>query len=401
MKKRLRLLFVSKAVLSLLIVLVIYSILLTVGSYSFTLGSRYEKLSEIATNGEFAKNLNDPKNFITDFEFDMYIIKSDKSGVLNFNSNIPYEDVESYVDINILSDVYYKALETGETKGAIGDYLYVLMHRDDGNIIVISYAGILTETFNKILIYGYSVFFLTLILFTVVSIWVSNRAVKPIVQVYKKQQQFITDASHELKTPLAIINSNADVLILKNEDSKWVQGIKTQVSRMTNLVDDLLSLAELDEKNVEIKGTKFDLTSTVNGLVKHFEPVATSKQKPIVAKIEDNINYVGDEKAIQKIFSILLENAIKYGTIGKEITLSVKKQKKDVVIHLVNYADNLEKKNYNVLLERFYRLDSSRNSETGGTGIGLSILNSLILKHKGTINIFSKDAKRIEFEINM
>ena len=216
------------------------------------------------------------------------------------------------------------------------------------------------------------------------------------VNAYEKQKIFITDASHELKTPLAIINTSADVLEIENGNSKWLDNIHKQVNRMNELIGNMISLTKLEEEKELIK-IDFSLSDLVMDISKEFEDLANSVNKRIDLDLEKNISYNGDENLIRQFISILLDNSIKYSKENSDIKVKLYKQNRKIVFSVENEAENLQKKKYDELFERFYRSDLSRNSKTGGYGIGLSLAQSIVLRHKGKLYAESFDGKSIIF----
>lgn len=293
---------------------------------------------------------------------------------------------------NILEDI-----DLDVEKGYYEDFRYMVVEKDYGKIVVFLDNSKELSHFNNTLRTSilYSVFGILACL--IVLVIFSKKAVAPIVENYEKQKQFITDASHELKTPLAIIRSSAEVIEMQDSKSKWTKNIIGQTSRLSELINGLVSLVKLEEEIVKPSNSQFNFSDIVNNVVNEFRDIADEKQIMIISNIEHNLKYDGDEEDIKKIFSILFENALKYGK--NQINLNVRKKASKIKIEFSNQADNLEIKNYNILMERFYRLDESRNSQTGGYGIGLSIVNSIVNKYHGNINIESKDGATLYFHI--
>ena len=239
---------------------------------------------------------------------------------------------------------------------------------------------------------------MVLFLVALFSFLLSKKAVRPMVQAYKKQNAFITDASHELKTPLAIIKTSTDVLEMENGECKWTGNIHKQVNRLNELIGNLISLTKLDESD-ELEKFEFSFSDILSESVTDVKDYALSLNKNIIANIEKGISFKGNEELIRKVIYILLDNSIKYAKENSDINVNLSRQNRRIVFTIENEADNLEIKNYNVLFERFYRSDSSRNSKTGGYGIGLSIAQSIVLKHRGRISADSFDGKKIIFSV--
>ena len=291
-------------------------------------------------------------------------------------------------------------LAKGKHSGYYKGFKYVVENTDKGKLIafvdvVKDYNVFYSNLGNSVIISLLVLGFVTLFSFIL-----SKKAVAPMVQAYEKQNAFITDASHELKTPLAIINTSADVLEMEGGESKWTGNIHKQVNRLNGLIGNLISLTKLEESD-DLEKLDFSFSDVLNDCVMDVKDYATSLDKNIVTDIEKGISFKGDEKLIRQVIGILFDNAIKYAREKSDINVKLTKQNKKIVFTVENEADNLEIKNYNILFERFYRADSSRNSKTGGYGIGLSIAQSIVLKHKGKISADSVDGERIVFTVKL
>ena len=213
--------------------------------------------------------------------------------------------------------------------------------------------------------------------------------IAPIQETYIKQKQFITGASHELKTPLAIISSNADVLEMMNGDSKWTQNIHNQVDRLTSLVNSLVVFSRMEEKDT-VERTRFDLTNALESRIEDFNELANFQKKNIVTDIDSDLYYFGEEASIVQLMDILLENAIKYAPEDSGISVSLKKNRKYAILKVSNKA-TVQKGDLGKVFDRFYRLDESRNSAIKGYGIGLSMAQLIAEKHKETIRAYAPE----------
>ena len=289
-------------------------------------------------------------------------------------------------------------LSKGQSRGFYKGFKYLIEDTGKGKLIafvdVVKDYGVIYSNLGNSIIIGIVVLFLVALF----SFLLSKKAVRPMVQAYKKQNAFITDASHELKTPLAIIKTSADVLEMENGECKWTGNIHKQVNRLNELIGNLISLTKLDESD-ELERFEFSFSDILSESVTDVKDYALSLNKNIIANIEKGISFKGNEELIRKVIYILLDNSIKYAKENSDINVNLSRQNRRIVFTIENEADNLEIKNYNVLFERFYRSDSSRNSKTGGYGIGLSIAQSIVLKHRGRILADSFDGKKIIFSV--
>lgn len=334
--------------------------------------------------------------YLKNFSNRFFTVKTDnKKNVITVNTDDVFFTSASEA-VEYAKDV----LSSGKSRGYYGGFKYVVENTENGKLIAfvdvvkdfdVFYSNLGNSVVISFFVLGFVTFF---------SFVLSKKAVAPMVQAYEKQNAFITDASHELKTPLAIINTSADVLEMESGESKWIGNIHKQVNRLNGLIGNLISLTKLEESD-DLDRLEFSLSDTLDDCVMDVKDYALSLDKNIVTDIEKDISFKGDEKLIRQVIGILLDNAIKYAREKSDINVKLTKQNKKIVFTVENEADNLEIKNYNILFERFYRADSSRNSKTGGYGIGLSIAQSIVLKHKGKISADSFDGERIVFTVKL
>ena len=334
--------------------------------------------------------------YLKNFSNRFFTVKTDnKKNVITVNTDDVFFTSASEA-VEYAKDV----LSSGKSRGYYGGFKYVVENTENGKLIAfvdvvkdfdVFYSNLGNSVVISFFVLGFVTFF---------SFVLSKKAVAPMVQAYEKQNAFITDASHELQTPLAIINTSADVLEMESGESKWTGNIHKQVNRLNGLIGNLISLTKLEESD-DLDRLEFSLSDTLDDCVMDVKDYALSLDKNIVTDIEKDISFKGDEKLIRQVIGILLDNAIKYAREKSDINVKLTKQNKKIVFTVENEADNLEIKNYNILFERFYRADSSRNSKTGGYGIGLSIAQSIVLKHKGKISADSFDGERIVFTVKL
>jgi len=234
---------------------------------------------------------------------------------------------------------------------------------------------------------------LVLILLLILITLFSRRAVKPVLENMERQKQFITDAGHELKTPLSIISANADVLTMTGAGNEWVDSIRNQTERMGHLVQDLLTLARGEEVQ-EREHVSFNLSDAVLDTAMPFEVLAKTRGKTVTLDVTPDLIYVGNEGALRRLVSILMENALKYADADSAISLSLFREGKHTVLLQKNVCTPLpDKETLSHLFDRFYRADASRSREKGGFGIGLSIADGIVRAHKGKISASAEDGK--------
>ena len=214
--------------------------------------------------------------------------------------------------------------------------------------------------------------------------------VEPVEESFNKQKQFVSDASHELKTPLAVIEANADVLQTKVGESKWITYIQKEIQSMNKLVNDLLTLARMENTN-SANIQKFDLSKEVQMSVAVFESMIYEKDIKLETNINEGILFNGDKEDIKHIVSIILDNAIKHTKKEEKIIVNVQKEKSDVKIEIKNQGEPIPEEEQEKIFERFYRVDKSRNRNEKRYGLGLSIAKGLVEKYNGTIKATSSD----------
>lgn len=241
----------------------------------------------------------------------------------------------------------------------------------------------------------------SLILVLLLLIFLSKKAVSPIVETYARQKEFITDMSHELKTPLAIVKANTEVLELEHGNSSWTESTHKQIEKLNRLIIRLLSLAKLEEDRVKGKPEEFSLSHLLEEAGGNLRVLAEQKGNTLSCDISENLLFVGDPVGFRQLMDILLENAVKYSVVGSEISLSLKQEKHSYRIMVINYGENLKKGSYDQWFQRFYREEASRNSETGGFGLGLSMAKTLVKQHDGKISAYSPDKQRIVLQIDL
>ena len=292
-------------------------------------------------------------------------------------------------------------LNSKKTSGFIDDYKYKIANKEYGLFIVFVDVGRDLQIFYSFLRSSLIIGLIGIVAVFIIVLIFSKRAIAPIAESYEKQKQFITDAGHELKTPLTIISTNTDVLEIENGENQWTKSIHNQVLRLSNLVESLVSLTRMDEEKNQLTKKNFSLSDLVLGTAEQFQELSKSYDKDLVLNIEKGISYYGDEQSIILLTSILLDNALKYALKGSSISISLNKLGKHYILQTINQADDLNVGSYDIFFERFYRSNSSRNSKSGGYGIGLSLAKSIVLKHKGKIKAESIDGKTIIFSVQL
>ncbi len=287
----------------------------------------------------------------------------------------------------------------GKTQGYYNDYKFVKTQVGDGQMIIFLDCVSELEGVRNFLTLSISIG-LGIVVLIFILIWLfSSIAVKPIAESYEKQKRFITDANHEIKTPLAIISATNEVMEVEFGKNEWSDAVAKQIKKLNDLTEKLVFLSRMDEENANIPMSEFNLSETVLEVAEPFYHIAKATQKEFNLSVEPNVKCVGDTSLIGQLTSVLLENAFKYCTENGSVDLSLSKTASNVKLIVGNSAELKDTDNLDKLFDRFYRPDSSRNSETGGNGIGLSIAKSIVNIHKGKISARSDDGKYIAFKV--
>ena len=300
-----------------------------------------------------------------------------------------YRDDSLLPDQDALQDKVIEAIKVGKTSGFIGSYRFLKVESNVGNLILFLNCQRELDSFESFLKNSILISFVVIVSVLILVILVSKKVIAPIQETYIKQKQFITGASHELKTPLAIISSNADVLEMEHGDSKWTNNIHNQVERLTSLVNSLVVFSRMEEKDT-VERVSFDLTEVLQSRIADFNELASFQKKYIVTNITSNLNYYGEKESIIQLMDILLENSIKYAPENSDILVSLEKNRKYAILKVSNKAD-VKKGDLSKVFDRFYRLDESRNSTIKGYGIGLSMAQLIAEKHRETIRAYSPE----------
>ncbi len=292
-----------------------------------------------------------------------------------------------------------KVIHDGGTRGWQGNFRYKVYNTVRGTGIVFV-DGSMNRSMTRTLIWtAAAVLLFCMLIISAVIIAVSKRVVRPIAQSYEKQKQFITDANHELKTPLTLILTNLDIVESELGHSEWLDDIRTEGQRMSALVAQLTALSRLDEDTPQMPVTDFAFSDVCRDTVSEFAPLIDSKELKLTAYIQPEINLRGDEGAIRRLVAILLDNAVKYCDPGGEITLSVS-AKRQTELRVENSCASIDNMELSRLFDRFYREDKARTSGTS-FGIGLSLAKSIAEKHRGEIKAYKAGPGRIGFRVTL
>ena len=304
------------------------------------------------------------------------IIKSDFSKILS-------------VDTSSVSDYIEKALKTKSDKGFIKQFRFAKKTNGDQTDIIFLDCGRKLDAFKAFLWVSVSVGFGGCVIMFAVFVLISGKIVKPIAESYEKQKRFVSDAGHEMKTPLTIINANLDLLESdeQSEDqAEELEDIRSQTKRMTELTNNLVYLSKMEETEHKPTMAEMPLSDVVSETINAFKQLINEKNLDFSAEITPDITLFGSPDAIRRLTSVLIENAVKYSPASGKLTVNLTANKKSAVLSVFNETETeIKKEDLPHVFDRFYRTDASRNSATGGHGIGLSIAKAITEIHGGNI----------------
>lgn len=298
------------------------------------------------------------------------------------------------IDTTTAIDYAQLVVQNGCSQGFVDDYRYTV-YAVDGEIHVIFLDyGREMSSFRTFIFTGIGVSLIGLLAVMLLLIFLSGRIVKPFSENYEKQKRFITDAGHELKTPLTIIDADAEVLEMDIGENEWLSDIRMQTKRLAQLTNSLIQLSRMEEQP-QVEKIEFPVSDVVEETVETFQALAKTQNKTLASRIQPMLSMSGDEKAIRQLVTILMDNAVKYSDDGGRIELVLEKQKNSIQLSVFNTAKSISKENLPRFFDRFYRADQSRNSRTGGYGLGLSIASAIVAAHRGKIWATTQDEKSL------
>ena len=283
-------------------------------------------------------------------------------------------------------------LQEGQSRGFSGNFRYAVSTEGETTRILFLDCGRKLDAFRSFLFASIAISLLGYVVVLLLIAFFSNRIVRPMAESYEKQKRFITDAGHELKTPLTIISADVDVLAMDLGENEWLEDIQKQTRRLTALTEDLVYLSRMEEAEVFLTMIDFPFSEAVSEAASSFQALAQTQNKVFLCDIQPMLSLKGDERAIQQLVSILLDNALKYSPQGGSVRLTAEKQNRTLLLSVGNTTENqVSKEQLNLLFERFYRTDLSRSARTGGYGIGLSVAKAIAEAHNGKIQARTED----------
>ena len=288
-----------------------------------------------------------------------------------------------------LRDILSQCLEQNQTEGTVEDYHLRYLVEDNGLYRKLAFVDMsmeqatLARVIRSYLVIALAALLVLLGIAAAASRWVT----RPVERAWRQQRQFLSDASHELKTPLTVILSNAELLegaALPEKPARWSGNIRCEAEQMRTLVEQMLTLARADNGVRPATMEPVNFSDVATECVLSFEPVAFEAGKPLEDHVAEDVTVTGDRDRLRHLISILLDNAVKYGAPGGTITLTLERTERQARLTVANPGDPIPPEHLPHLFERFYRADSSRG-EQSGFGLGLSIADTIAREHKGSL----------------
>ena len=291
-----------------------------------------------------------------------------------------------------INESVVKILEKGKEKGIVDTYIYNARKIEPNTIFItmiedkntVSYLRTMVGVSGIMIVISIGVIY-------IIAKKLSKVIVEPVEETFEKQKQFISDASHELKTPLAVIEANADVLQDKVGESKWIDYIQNEIESMNKLINELLLLAKIENVDNIKEYVQLNLSQEIEITLSMFESMAYEKEITIESNIEEDIIFRANKEDIGHIVSTLTDNAIKHTEAKNKIVVNLKKEKNEIIFEVKNIGQPIPVEEREKIFERFYRIDKSRNRNEKRYGLGLAIAKATVEKYNGTIQIDYKN----------
>ncbi len=303
-----------------------------------------------------------------------------------------------------VSAIAAKILSRSRSVGWYESYRYRVGDTDDGTLIIVMEATSVRGSIFSVLMITLVVSVAALLVVFLLVFFFSKKAIQPISATYEKQKQFITDASHELKTPLTVISANAEILSLTYGENEWCDGITRQSERMRQLIAQMIQMSKLDEEKQHMVMEKFNLSDAVYDTAMSFTGPASKRELQLSVETEPDLSFVGDEAAIRQVVAILVDNAVKYcdqkGSVTVNLTKQKNKGKESLLLQITNSYHDIGALETDRLFDRFYRGDKAHSS-SNSYGLGLPIAKSMVEQHNGKIAVKNINDEAVEFSVTL
>lgn len=306
-------------------------------------------------------------------------------------------DVAS-IDEDVLIELAEEIIESGKSRGVRHSLIYQVADKGGYTLVAFLDNTLMAENVGTLFFYTLIFGSVSVVVLFFLSIFLSHRIVAPLEESYKRQKQFISDAGHELKTPVAVVNTNLELLIREIGENPWVSNIQYENERMSELITQLLELARTE--NVAPPMSIVDLSCLVYGEILPFESVAYESGVRLETDIAGHIQVQGNDVQLKQLVSILIDNAVRHSPDGREVSVQLRKSRHHVYLSVINEGNEIPPEQRKYLFERFYRGDAARTGEENHYGLGLAIAKAIVDTHKGTIQVQCGDGK-VKFVVTL
>ncbi len=324
--------------------------------------------------------------------------------LINPDGNIVQVETSRIASVDTADAIEFAeaAQKKGKTSGFIENYRYHVFNEQENIRISFLDCRRDLESFRSFTAASVGMSLIGYVIVFFVILFFSGRIVRPVAESYSKQKRFITDAGHEIKTPLTIISANADVLEMEIGENECITDIQQQTRKLTDLTSELIYLARMDESWDEAGTTDINASLIAESVIHSFKAPAQMKKSEFFCNIQPELIMRGEQKAIEQLIVILIDNALKYSPEKGIITVDFRREGRLLSLHIVNAADSpIDRSELDHIFDRFYRPDLSRNAETGGHGIGLSVAKAIVTAHKGRIQAWTPDQKAFHITVTL
>ena len=349
-------------------------------------------------NGDPARNGEPPIEPVPKSlgSIDFFIIMADDEG--NYLATLNNEDITEETAQKYITAILDDGAQTGMVNHK---FQFYRQPKSNGTLMVFTDKGAEMDTLAQMKRTTIIIGVVSVVVLSVAAFFLSKKSIEPIKTAFEQQKRFVSDASHELKTPLTVISANADVLAGEIGENKWLNYIKSQTDRMNVLVNDLLNLTRLENNTTDFICTDFDLSKAAENTALPFECQAFEMNRKFVVDIEEGITVNGSERHIKQMMAIFIDNALKYSNEGGTVKVTLCRHGDKKVFSVFNTGQGVREDEKEKIFERFYRSDESRNRATGGYGLGLAIAKSVIDKHKFKVHVENQEGSSICFVVTM
>lgn len=284
--------------------------------------------------------------------------------------------------------------KSGKRFGSIDNYIYVVRTLRSGNVVYIFVNNKeALQNSKQFFIVSIFIFLLSVIVFTIISYYLSRWMIKPSEKAIKNQKIFVANISHDLKTPITIIRANADLIENEVKNKKSIKYIKQETEKLNHLVNEMLTLTRIDNTISKENFKNFNFGDSLFDVVLPFESIAYEKGIKFNINIDESTNYFGNETNIQKLAEILIDNAMSYTAKGGIVDVDAYESSKVITLSVTNTGEPISDEKKEEIFDRFYRESKSRESTGNHYGLGLSIASTIVKKHNGKISVESKNGK--------